>query len=101
MPRHYKPMSQAQKDARIDARVRRLEEAGIPPREPLAPRETAYVAVIVDGQSFLAIGLPARRITQFRWTLNGEPAGVGGLETLWREVQRKRAKMLGARNLLS
>ena len=33
--RHYKPMSQAQRDARTDAKVARLEAAGIPARDAL------------------------------------------------------------------
>ena len=97
--RHYKPMSQAQRDARTDAKVARLEAAGIPVRDALPPREPAYLAVIVDGQTFIAEGLPGRRVDRFNWHLNGEPLCAGGLETVWRAIQRKRAPMLGARNL--
>lgn len=97
--RHYKPMSQAQRDARTDARVARREAAGIPARETLLPRESAYVCVIVDGQTFIAEGLPGRRVDRFNWWLNGEPWRSGGLESLWREIQRRRAHMLGPRNL--
>lgn len=97
--RHYRVMSPAQRDAAADRRVAQMQALGVPPREPLAPRDTAYVMAIFDGQVFIAEGLPARKSSQFRWLLNGEPLGTGGAEFAWREIQKRRVPLLGARNL--
>jgi hypothetical protein len=75
-------------------------ERGEPEREPVPAREPASVRVWVDGQPFDAIGKPARRCNQFVWVLNGEQVGRGGLEHVWREIQCRRVRLLGERNLL-
>lgn len=95
--KHYR-RSRFTSDARIDARVAEMEALGIPPREAL-PRQPLYLSLVVDGQAFIVSGEPARRSNQFRLTLNGEPLGTGGAEMAWREIQRRRAPLLGARNL--
>lgn len=93
-------MSRSARDARTDARVAQMEALGIPPRDPDPPRQPLYLSLVVDGQSFIVSGEPARRCNQFRLTLNGEPLGVGGAEMAWREIQRRRAPLLGKRNQL-
>ena len=97
--RYYRPPTRAEKDARIERRIAEYEAAGIEPRYAPLPRQPARLTFEVDGQSFEAIGKPARRCNQFAWTLNGKPIGIGGAEVAWREIQRQRAPMLGTRNL--
>ena len=96
--RHYRIQTPAQRDARIDDRVARMEALGIPPRG-LVQREPLSLVLHVDGQTFEVEGKPARRCNQFALTLNGEPIGVGGAEKAWREIQRRRSPLLGERNL--
>lgn len=75
-------------------------ERGEPEREAIPAREPAHLRVYVDGQLFEAYGKPARRCNQFVWTVNGKQIGTGGLEMAWREIQSKRVRLLGERNLL-
>jgi len=98
MPRHYKPISRAKRDAISDARVARLEAQGVPVRQGPPPREPAELLLRADGQVFLVRGEPAGRQGQYRLTVNGEDIGVGGLEAAWREVQRRKARVPGQRS---
>ena len=98
--RHYRPMSRAQRDAVQERNAERMCEAGIEPRPMLPPRPPLDLSLSVDGQQFTVHGEPARRCNQWRLTLNGEPIGVGGAEKAWREIQKRRAPVLGERNQL-
>lgn len=98
MHRHYAPMSSATRDALADAKIERMEAAGVLVRIGPPPREPAELLLKADGQVFIVRGEPAGRQGQYALTINGEPIGVGGLEVAWREVQRRKARVPGARN---
>lgn len=97
MARHYRPATPAEKDARAERRIERMEALGIPRRPGPAPRKPLRILVEVDGQSFEVKGEPARRNNQFALMLNGEPLGVGGAETAWREIQKRRSPLMSLR----
>lgn len=90
--RHYRTMTKATRNARAEANP-------APVNLFVCARDPASIRVVVDGQTFEAEGTPARRPDQFVWTLNGERIGIGGMEMVWRDIQKRRCPLLGERNL--
>lgn len=97
MARHYRIATPAERDARNE---RSIEQSGVPPREPELQRQPGRLLLDVDGQVFDVLLQPDRRHA-WRWHawLDGQCVTHGGLEQVWREIQRRRALPLGLRNL--
>lgn len=74
------------------------------PRVPKPERQRKIGRFLVDdGVCVFDLELrpDPRHVGRFYASLNGEPFIHGGLEVIWREVQRKRAPVLGSRRLES
>lgn len=100
MARHYKPMSPAQRDAATERRIAALEALGIRPREAIPMREPGRFLLDFNGVTQDVELRPDRRHC-WRWyaVLEGEVIAHGGLDVIFRELQKRRAPMLGERNL--
>lgn len=100
MTRHYRPMTPAQRDAATDRRVAAREAAGIQPREALPKRQPGRMLIEANGVVQDVKLLPDQRHC-WRWigVLDGEVIARGGLDKIFRELQRRRVPVLGERNL--
>ena len=96
---HYLARASPAQRRRCQATRDRNRIADTPERLPIPPRQEARIVVEVDGQRFEAVGRPGRRCDRFNWLINGSPFRAGGLEAVWREIQRVRLPALGLRNL--
>lgn len=99
MHRHYRPMTLAQRDAVAERRILTFEARGIPQREPIPLRQDGRLLLIVDGQTFdVRLVADRRDPRMFHPFIGDEALRRSGLEQVWREIQRRRAPVLGGRN---
>lgn len=86
--------------ARCDAKRETAIAAGIPDRSAVPDREDGEFALRVNGQSVVLVLKPDRRHC-LRWYAfrDGEPYLHGGLEQIWRKVQRELCPMMSLRRL--
>lgn len=69
-------------------------------RQPTLMRPPGRLLLEVDWQTFDVSLTPDYRDSRLFYAfMNGEPLKHSGLEQVWREIQRRRAPVLGERNL--
>ena len=73
----------------------------LPERDAVPPREPGEFRIRAEGQVFDLVLIPDRRDSR-RWFAmrDGKPFAHGGLDAVFREIQRLRVPLMGARNLM-
>lgn len=92
-------MSPARRDALTEQRIARLEAEGIPPRDPIPQRAPGRFLLVANG---LTQDVELRPDPRHCWkwiaVMDGQVIERGGLDRIFRELQRQRRPILGSRS---